>query len=303
MKKGTLVISLAILVAGICIGFAANRYKLYPQDLATSVRERIEATLGIQPETLKFVPPSYFISETKGRNRAACPNEDPLVFLAIGQSHAANFYASFGDEDATKQAFQFYEGHCYLMMDPVLGATGEHGSLWTEFAQRLSISARKPVIFLVGGVGGSSVEQWVAAESPYFARIKKQLALAKDAGIAVDFIVWNQGEQDVAIATPADVYKARLEQLIERLDGEFRSGLIPRWVIFQTTICRDNPNGDPELRAVQKSVAETWPGAIAGPNADRLRHRYRYDGCHFNGRGKAKIIDELEQIVLDALRP
>jgi len=302
MKKGTLVISLVMLVTGICTGFAANRYKLYPQDFATSVRERIEATLGIQPETLRFVPPSYFVSETKGRNRTECPEKDPLVFLAIGQSNAANFYASFGDEDDTKQAFQFSDGHCYFIMDPVLGATGDHGSLWTEFAQRLSVSSGQPVVFLVGGVGGSSVEQWVVAESPYYARIKKQLALAEDAGIAVDFIVWNQGEQDVAIATPDDVYKVRLEQLFNRLNREFRTDPAPRWIIFQSTICRDHPDGDPKLRAVQKYVAETWPGAIAGPDSDRLRHRYRYDGCHFNGRGKAKIIDELEQIVLEALR-
>jgi hypothetical protein len=301
MKKRVLFVGLLVLAAGFLWGFAASHYKVFPYGLAKSIWEDVRGDVGNTSKGLKFLPEAYVFTDTTNRENVSCAFDNPLVFLAIGQSNAANFLSTFGDAIPTAKAYQFFDGRCYLIEDPVLGATGERGSLWPEFAQRLSETAGRPVVFLTAAVGGSALELWIADESSYYDRTAKQVALARAAGLSVDFVLWLQGETDALRNTPQQVYMDGLETLIDRLDGAFESGAEPRWIIFQASICRRLLASSPEILAAQRAVAESSPRALLGPNGDRLLRRYRHDDCHFNADGKAEIIAELEEIVLQEL--
>jgi len=301
MKKRTLFIGLILLTAGFFWGFAASHYSVFPYGFAKTIRDEIRVAMGNTPKRLKFLPEKYVFTDTTNRQNVSCAFDDPLVFLAIGQSNAANHLSTFGDVAPSAEAYQFFDGRCFLIEDPVLGATGERGSLWPDFAQRLSKMSGRPVVFLTSAVGGSAIELWVADESSYYARAAKQIELASEAGLTVDFVLWLQGEKDAELDTPQQVYAKRLEALIDRFDSDFETGSEPWWIIFQASVCYDFPAGDRDISGAQKAVADRLPRAIAGPNGDRLLERLRSDGCHFNADGKEKVIAELAEIVMGEL--
>jgi lysophospholipase L1-like esterase len=41
---------------------------------------------------------------------------------------------------------------------------------------------------------------------------------------------------------------------------------------------------------------------VLGPNTDQLGPRSRYDGCHFNAQGRARIVEETLAVILPLLR-
>ena len=301
MRKKLFFLAVPLLLVGFLWGFAASQYQIFPFALVKATVKQLQALAGQEPESPKFLPESYVFRDTAGRPALDCNFEDPLVFLAIGQSNAANFLSSFGAADPSAQAYQFFDGKCYAIEDPVLGATGDRGSLWPPFAQELSRTLGRPVVFLTTAVGGSALELWADQEGPYYRRTLKQAMAAVDAGLRVDFVLWLQGESDAQHGTPEDVYRQGLEGLIASLDGSLPAGVTPRWIIFQASICRQDMQSNPGILAAQAAVAEGLPQALIGPNGDLLGRRYRHDDCHFNADGRAVIIEELEAIVLRAL--
>ena len=56
-------------------------------------------------------------------------------------------------------------------------------------------------------------------------------------------------------------------------------------------------SGDPGIQNAQRALVQLKQGILAGPNTDILGLEYRYDGCHFSGRG----LDAVADLWLDAL--
>src|SRR5262249_41230250 len=65
-----------------------------------------------------------------------CPRQ-AFVLLALGQSNAANQVGEPVSAVGDLPAYAFFHGRCFRIEDPIPGATGRDGSLWTHFAQRL----------------------------------------------------------------------------------------------------------------------------------------------------------------------
>ena len=72
-----------------------------------------------------------------------------------GQSNAANSNSSLGGRELRRDVLAFHEGACAPAASPMPGATGYGGSLWPELGDALADGSGRPVVLLVGAVGGT----------------------------------------------------------------------------------------------------------------------------------------------------
>jgi len=87
------------------------------------------------------------------------PTAKTMVLLTFGQSHAANNVES--RYTSGPNAFMFSDGHCYHLADPVIGADGDDGSVWSRLADMLMATSQYDQIIVVPTArSGSSVKQW-----------------------------------------------------------------------------------------------------------------------------------------------
>src|SRR4051812_46962204 len=96
--------------------------------------------------------------ETHNCNTAT-PLTDTVVLLVMGQSNAANagetLYATH-----CENTFNFYEGKLYPLADPLKGANGEGGSVWSRLADKIvENNIARTVIIAPCAVGGTRIEQ------------------------------------------------------------------------------------------------------------------------------------------------
>ena len=287
------------LIIGFVWGLASGHYQVFPFSILKETKAYIVELLPKSPKKRKYRPADRYFTSTAERSEIACPTGDPIAFVALGQSNAANSLSSFAERDPDAAAYQFYDGKCYVMEDPTIGSTGDRGSLWTEFAQSLSRASGRNVVFVTSAVEGSAVGDWLDPASGYLERAERQITQAIASGLTPRIVLWHQGESDGQRNTDPKDYAASLKSLIERVDRLFEPGAEPTWVVFQVSVCRGLPNGSPQIIAAQRQVSEDHMRVVLGPNTDRLGSRYRYDGCHFNANGKARIIEDLKSQILE----
>ena len=173
-------------------GLYVGSYKTFPFEYVHKLKHAFSSSTGIRLDVY---------SDTAGRSASPCPATG-VVILAIGQSNAANALPSFGEKAEAAQAFNFFNGSCYPIEDPVLGATGDRGSLWPQFAQRLSAAMNNaPVVMITSAIEGSTVRQWLAPPTQYVARVERQMAMAQSMGLVPRAVIWHQGEADAVEGT------------------------------------------------------------------------------------------------------
>jgi hypothetical protein len=82
-----------------------------------------------------------------------------MVALVFGQSGAAN--AGETPRIATRDVYNFYKGKLYRAQDPLLGATGNGGSVWTRLGDKLiERQFYDAVVFVPIAVAGSTISRW-----------------------------------------------------------------------------------------------------------------------------------------------
>ena len=82
-----------------------------------------------------------------------------MVALVFGQSNAANFGES--PHTAREGVYNFYQGKLYAAQDPLLGAHGDGGSVWTRLGNKLIASQHyDAVVFIALGIGGAPLARW-----------------------------------------------------------------------------------------------------------------------------------------------
>ena len=102
------------------------------------------------------------------------------------------------------------------------------------------------------------------------------------AGLRVTHVAWHQGESDAGVTT-GDAYVADFRALVASLRDE---GVQAPVYAAVATICRSQ--GDPGLRAAQRSLPGRIAGVRPGPDTDALgAGPDRHDGCHFSETGQA----------------
>ena len=285
-----LVIGLFLWGIGFTYGVAVYKWKLFPYH---PLRDYYLVHLKPAPEPQPWR--TDFFEDTTGRQSVDCPSENALLFLSMGQAGSANYISSFGERNEQRSAYQFYNGECYLIEDPMLGATGVQGSLWSSLAQDISQSTGRDVVFITTGAGGSSLTDWIRDDSFYFQRTKHQIDLAKQLGYQVKLAFWYNGAREAELGTTANEYVERFNKLIEKFDFLLNDNASNQWVVFQTSKCWSD--GSARVLRGQELAAETNERVFLGPNTDAYHDRNRYDGCHLNHNAKVRINDRLKEII------
>lgn len=204
---------------------------------------------------------------------------DPVVLLVVGQSNAANHGRPRGRAGPGSYALSV-EG-VFRLEDPLPGASGPGGSPWPHWAA-LQQRARPGSQVLVASIaqGSSAVADWIPG-GVHAQRLPEMLTALRSQELAVDAVVWHQGETEAWSAVDAAAYEANLRRWIAsvRVLG----------INAPIYVCLTSRDGqgviNPAIRQAQASVWNSLDRVFSGPDTDSLGDAFRSDGVHFNARG------------------
>ena len=215
-----------------------------------------------------------------GLNCKDIDREGLLVILAVGQSISSNYGST--PYAPGKNVFSFYNGSCFAGSDPLPGADGTGGSIWSRLGDMLvHRGLAKNVLLVAIGSGGSSVAEWVP-EGKLYPRLVDATSNLKAAGIKPNVVIWFQGSRDQHMEP--EYYRNLLREFIYSFPFlGINFGQPARLLVATHTRCKSSPV--PALEAAQQSVVNPGEFVFAGPNMDVLEDDVKYDGCHYNERG------------------
>ena len=219
--------------------------------------------------------------------------QNSTVLFTFGQSNSANHGQVQYPYTPKHDVFNYYHGKLYKAKDPLLGATGNGGSVWGIVGDKLiEAGISKAVTVVPIGVGGVAISSWSKGGSSYKTLVNTVDALlAKN--VKIDAICWHQGETDNIINTPTETYIQRFLSIRE----VFRSRGIDAPIIVAIAsyhpLCLDEDKGcSDEIRDAQKELAKRYDDIIKGPDTDKLNKLYqRADGIHFSKLGQREHAD------------
>lgn len=219
---------------------------------------------------------------TAGRQRVECGllrEARPLVLLVLGQSNAGNHGGAL--PEGSQLGLVTPDG-CLLAGDPLPGATGHEGSIWTRLPAALRAQGvERPLVLSMLALDGLPARPWVEPGSPVRARLKALLVAMHLHGMPPDFVLWQQGEADAQLRTSARAWQDSLQLLADLLAENSSQARI---LLARSTTCRSAP--DPALHSAAKELEATNPRFRPGANTDTLlAPGQRRDGCHFSATG------------------
>jgi hypothetical protein len=222
----------------------------------------------------------------------------PLVLLALGQSNAANHGPEQGPMER-RAAVTVFDGHgCRRVGDPLPGGTGSGQSIWSRLPGRLAAQGvQRPVLLAVRAVDATSISDWTRADSPLRLHLVAFVRAMGTAGLAPDFVLWQQGEADQRSGTGQSAYTAELG----RLHADLRdAGALGPLLLARSTVCRSGPGE--AVRAAMAAFAADRAGVQIGPDTDTLTGDLRRDGCHFSAAGLDAAAELWAQTLIGLLR-
>lgn len=229
---------------------------------------------GGSPQVAHEVTPVPVVG---GRQEVACPPQTPqtMVMLAFGQSNSANYMETKHSSD---RVINYFDGKCFLAQDPLPGAGGQAGTLWTLLGDKLLATGKYDnVVVIAIGVSGTTVSEW--QQSTW-------LEDGMKTSYQITHFLWYQGESDAFYKTPSDVYAASLQNLIDRSKTKFPASQF--WVTI-ASFCGDT-GPEPSVEDGQKAVI--GPGVFQGPDTDIYGRAMRWDGCHLGAVAQEQVTDE-----------
>lgn len=233
---------------------------------------RQNASLNDRLAGLQPTPPSA------RQDCAAQLTERPLVLLALGQSNAGNHGTP--SPGGSPVVHVMNAGACASTTDPLPGATGHDGSVWSLLPAALAARGLgRPVLLQVLAVDGTTVEDWVRDGSPLRKRLQQTLAANGAAGITPGLVLWQLGEADARANTSASRYVQGLKDLATMLHGNDVDAPV---MLAMSTVCRSAPHL--ALREATQDLPRQDRRFAAGPDTDTMASRR--DGCHFDLAGR-----------------
>lgn len=215
------------------------------------------------------------------------PQFDTAVLLVMGQSNAANAGEQLYSSTCLNTS-NYYRGEFYDLKDPLKGANGAGGSVWSRLAdQLLAFNFAEHIIIAPVAVGGSSIEQWVPGGDLH-PLIAEQLNALHADGLSITQVLWHQGESNnSALNSNIDPVQNALSysQHFENLVSYLRTIQVDAPIYIAVATRCGSWGIDYDLQDAQVALANDSLGILNGPNTDILGNEYRYDDCHFNAEG------------------
>lgn len=204
---------------------------------------------------------------------------DPAVLLVAGQSNAANHGRPRGRAGAGSYALS--ADGLFQLEDPLPGASGPGGSPWPYWAahQQLDRPGTQVVVASIAQ-GSSTVADWIPG-GVHAQRLPEVLKALRSQQLAVDAVVWHQGETEAWSRGDAAAYAANLRRWIASVRAVGIN--VPIYVCLTSRDRRGVIN--PAIRQAQASVWNSQQRVFAGADTDSLGDAFRSDGVHFNARG------------------
>lgn len=202
----------------------------------------------------------------------------PMVLLVLGQSNAANHGTSAAPSVAAIPVF--FRGRCFLAREPLPGGSGEGASLWPLVAANFGGQLNgRSLLFAQLAVESTTIADWTRSGPLRDALHAEIVALAR-AGLAVDLVLWQQGEADAKAHTGTEAYRQGLAELRRWLDA---GGVRAPVVVALSTWC---PGSDgSQVRDSIRQFAHSGKHFMVGPDTDALQGAMRSGGCHFSAAG------------------
>jgi len=204
---------------------------------------------------------------------------DPVVLLVAGQSNAANHGRPRGRAGAGSYALST-DGF-FRLEDPLPGASGTGGSPWPHWAalQQRSRPGSQVVVAAIAQ-SSSAVADWIPG-GVHAQRLPEVLKALRSQQLAVDAVVWHQGETEAWSGGDATAYAANLRSWIASVRA-----LGINAPIYVCLTSRDGHGViNPAIRQAQASVWNSQERVFAGADTDSLGDGFRSDGVHFSARG------------------
>jgi hypothetical protein len=186
-----------------------------------------------------------------------------MVAVAFGQSNAANWGET--PRTATGPVYNFYDGKLYLAEDPLLGAAGTGGSVWTRLGDE--IVARgwyDAVVFVPLGQASAEIARW-APDGDLHDRITRSLDQLDEIGLPVTHLLWHQGEDDAGRKTTKAAYKAAFLEMLASIRAE---GVTAPIYVSIATLCQAL-RSDPEIQEAQAELVDIAQGNLSRPQHGR----------------------------------
>lgn len=204
----------------------------------------------------------------------------PLVLLALGQSNAGNHGAT--DAAARPPIVLFAQGRCLLARDPLPGATGHGGSIWSRLPAELAAAGlARPVVISVLAIDASRLDDWVRTDGPLRPALAEVAQALEHAGLPAQLVLWQQGEADAREGTSTAALAQALALLADLLQ---QAGVRAPVLLARSTVCRSAPSA-PVRQALDLAAASVARLRL-GPDTDTLDGpALRSDGCHFSAPG------------------
>jgi len=217
-----------------------------------------------------------------------------LVFITFGQSNSVN-HGQIG-YSIKSPVYMVHKGKIYSYEDPVLGGTGENGSVWGMVGDKI-IERRNDIneiYFTMTGFGGVTIEE--LNSKIYFNYLINEIKNTKNLFGKVDGILIHQGEANHSNLKGSKEYFFAFNQVFSKIHKNFKVPIF----LSQTSLCGLNKT-DPKLLAIQNKIIVTMEGVFRGPNTDLLNDpKYRLpDRCHFSMLGFDRFSDLWVSRILD----
>ncbi len=213
-----------------------------------------------------------------------------MVAICMGQSNAANH----GDIKMTaSESVKVLNGlELVQASDPLPGASGEGGSVWTRLgASLITRDVFDEVVFIPIAVGGTAVSEW-SPDGKYNPKFLDACDRARQAGQDVTHVFWHQGERDTALKSGYDHYLGHITEVVSTI----RTALPLAKIIVCSASYRFGETNE-HVRAAQEAITEN-NGVIRGPNTDKIGGQWRHDNLHFNADGQQKFSDLLIECII-----
>lgn len=234
-----------------------------------------------------------FHEDVSSKISVDCPTGDPIVIVTGGQSNAANSFGPVSQVAQNEQAVMVFGEGCYLLSNPVLGATGDGESLWVHLGKELAQTTGRQVVFINGAVGRSQVSDWLDDRSQYRSRLVNSIKGAKSLGYTPDFVLWIQGETNAGVRVDPQEFSNGLALLITKIEQEAIINGQAQWVLYRSTHCTERPNNGLALEnALARLTAPNDDRLHLGPSLTKFDNTMRHDDCHLNYVGRDALVAE-----------
>jgi len=285
-------------------------YRVEDEGSFTDPASGITIQQGYAPAAPDYVIPSYPALEELQPIEPEPFGKGTLKLFVWGQSIAANFgHGRYAARDAGKTCV-YSNGNFYPCSDPIVGAEGPGGSVWSRFADSIlgrpiNNTTVSQIVIGCCAQGGTSINDWMpgGSEAPRLIRcLSDYIATVGQP----THLAYSQGEADVNVLST----EQWLDQWQAMLASVRNAGCTSKiWTSIES-ICNVRTAADPfdedvirrppdyyvrteigrqSIRAAQRMAGTLGPDTRPGPNLDLIDWHLRAcgDGCHFGEGGLA----------------